>query len=108
MSKVINLNSLEWRRVRPDVAQEVYGKTLLDNGVKAVFTRVAPGGGFAIHKDTHGHLLYFLTGSGTVIIGSDQFQAEAGFAVRVTAGDDHCYRNTGIEDLTLISINIPG
>ena len=107
MSQVVDASALEWRPARPDVAHGVYGKTLLANGTKVVLTRVEPGGGFAAHRDDYGHLFYFLGGEGVVWVGEKQFQAQAGLVVQVTAGDPHAYENTGAEDMTLISINVP-
>ena len=34
MSKILDAASLEWQPVRPDVAREVYGKTLLGDDIK--------------------------------------------------------------------------
>jgi mannose-6-phosphate isomerase-like protein (cupin superfamily) len=107
MSQVFQAASLEWQPIRPDIARGVFDKTLLANGVKAVLTRVAPGGGFAMHRDDYGHLFYFLSGEGIVSIGEKQFAARAGTVAQVTAGEMHGYENTGSEDLMLISLNIP-
>ena len=82
--------------------------TLLAEGVRVVLTRVVPGGGFSLHRDDYGHLFYFLGGDGLLCVGDERFNVRAGLAVRVDAGEPHAYENTGTEDLTLISINIPG
>jgi len=108
MSQVVDVTELEWQPVRPDAAHGVYGKTLLADGVKIVLTRVAPGGGFSLHRDDYGHLLYFLSGEGTVWVGEDQYPAGPGLLVRVAAGELHAYESTGSEDLTLLSVNVPG
>jgi mannose-6-phosphate isomerase-like protein (cupin superfamily) len=107
MGEVFDVMSLDWRPVRPDVAREVYGKTLLADGVKVVLTRVAPGGGFSTHRDDYDHLFYFLGGEGLVWVGDEHFEVRAGLTVRVAAGEAHAYENTGIEDLMLISVNAP-
>jgi quercetin dioxygenase-like cupin family protein len=108
MGETVDTASLEWQPVRPDVAQRVYGKTLLADGVKVVLTRVEPGGKFSIHRDDdYGHLFYFLCGRGVVLVGKDQFEARPGVVVQVAAGEDHAYENAGTEDLKLISINVP-
>jgi mannose-6-phosphate isomerase-like protein (cupin superfamily) len=99
--------SLEWMAVRPDVAQQVYGKSLLDEGTKMVLIRVAPGGGFAPHRDAYGHLFFFLAGEGVAGVGEVEVPAKPGLIVRIAAGEPHWYRNTGQEELTLISVNIP-
>ena len=107
MGQVSDVAALEWQPVRPDVARGVYGKTLLADSVKVVLTRVAPGGRFSTHRDDYAHLFYFLGGEGVVWVGEERFQARAGLVVRVAAGIAHAYENTGTEDLTLISINLP-
>lgn len=107
MGETIDTASLEWQPVRPDVADRVYGKTLLADGVKVVLTRVAPGGRFSPHRDDYGHLFYFLSGQGVVSVGEKQFEVWPGLAVRVAAGEAHAYENTGPEDLILFSINLP-
>lgn len=108
MKTRVDVTSLEWQPVRPDVARGVYGKTLLAEGVKVVLTRVAPGGRFSMHQDDYGHLFYFLDGEGLVWVGEKRFKAQAGLAVRVAAGEAHAYENTGTKALTLISVNVPG
>jgi len=107
MGQVVDAAELEWQPVRLDVARGVYGKTLLADGVKVVLTRVVPDGRFSAHRDDYAHLFYFLGGQGLVWKGEQQFQARAGLAVHVAAGVAHAYENTGTEDLTLISINVP-
>jgi mannose-6-phosphate isomerase-like protein (cupin superfamily) len=106
-SGIINLDKLDWKPVRPDAAQGVRGKLLVDEAVKAVFTRVAPGGGFSPHRDAYAHLMYFLSGSGKVDIEGESSDVGAGAAVYVAPGDEHAYRNTGSDDLMLLSFNLP-
>ena len=107
MGEVFDTASLEWETVRPDVAHEVYGKTLLANGVKLVLTRVAVGGRFDMHQDNYGHLFYFLSGEGLVWVQDKRFKTLPGLVVRVTTNEPHAYENTGNQDLMLISVNIP-
>ncbi len=107
MSEIFRTEALEWQPVRPDVTQGVYGKTLLDVGMKIVLTRVAPGGSFAPHRDPYGHLFYFLAGCGIVRVGDWETEAGPGLVVRVAPGELHSYENTGADDLTLISVNVP-
>ena len=108
MGQIVDVAELEWQPVRPDVAREVVGKTLLADGVKIVLTRVVPGGGFSMHRDDYGHLFYFLGGEGIVRVGENQYPAHPGLVVRVAAGEPHAYENTGSVDLTLLSVNVPG
>ncbi len=107
MGKALDVSSLEWRPVRPDVAHRVYGKTLLADGVKVVLTRVAPGGAFSTHRDNYGHLFYFLSGEGLAQVGEEKFDIRPGLAVQVSPGESHAYENTGTEELTLLSVNVP-
>ncbi len=107
MSQIADAASLEWQPVRPEVTQRVFGKTLMEDGVKVVLTRVAPGGEFRTHRDKYGHLFYFLAGAGSVRVNDDDFSVKPGAIVRVMPGESHAYSNTGTEDLTLISLNLP-
>ena len=107
MSEILKADSLTWESIRPDVAAGVYGQTLLDDHVKIVLTRVARGGKFALHRDDYGHLFYFLSGAGSVRVADKESAASAGLMVRVVAGEEHAYENTGMEDLMLISVNLP-
>ncbi len=109
MAHSFEVDALEWQTVRPDVASEISGKTLIaDGGVKVVLTRVAPGGGFFIHTDDYGHLFYFLAGTGIVKVEEKEFLARPGTVVQVAAGEAHSYVNMGVEELLLISVNLPG
>jgi mannose-6-phosphate isomerase-like protein (cupin superfamily) len=107
MAKVIETASLPWELVRPNLAQGVEGKTLVADGFNVVLTRVTPGGRFTHHRDTYGHLFYFFSGQGLVSLGEERFEVGPGSAVHVDAGELHAYKNTGREDLVLISINLP-
>jgi len=107
VNRFSDIVELHWEPVRPDVAREVYGKPLLDEGVKLVLTRVAPGGRFSPHRDPCGHLFYFLAGEGTVHVEGETVPARPGLAVRVAPGQEHAYENTGTSDLLLLSANIP-
>ncbi len=67
----------------------------------------AAGGKFDLHQDKYGHFFYFLNGQGKVRVGSKQIEVVPGLIVRLNAGELHAYENTGNQDLTLISVNIP-
>ena len=107
MGELIATDSLEWQPVRPDLAQGVFGKSLLNDGVKVVLTRVVPGGRFSPHRDPYGHLFYVIAGEGLVRIGGSEQRLEAGLAVRIEPGEEHSYTNTGSADLMLLSLNLP-
>jgi len=106
MGQIGDTSSWPWQPVRPSLAQGVEGKTLIADGIKVVLTRVAPGGRFAHHRDTYGHLFYFLSGEGLVSLGEERAEIRPGMVARVEAGELHAYENTGREDLVLISINL--
>jgi len=107
MGTFIDIGAQEWETVRPDVAQGVLGMTILNEGVKMTATRVLPGSGFAAHHDAYGHLLYFMSGTGVVGVNGDEAPIRPGLVVRIQAGEEHYYRNTGSDELTLLSVNIP-
>jgi len=107
MNTVFNLSTLEWKPVRPEITSGVFGKAMLDDGLKAVLTRVEPGGKFRMHTDSYGHLFYFLSGEGAVWVAGEKTEARAGVVARIAAGVPHAYENTGAEDLLLVSLNIP-
>ncbi len=107
MSKDFEIESVEWKPVRSDVAQGVFGKTILDEQVKVVVTRLIPGAKFVPHRDKYGHLLYFQSGEGYVRVGDKQIVARPGVVVRILPGEEHEYGNTGSNELTLLSLNLP-
>ena len=69
MSNYFDISSLEWKSVRPEITNGVFGKAMLDGNIKAVLTRVEPGGKFKMHADKYAHLFYFLSGEGSVWVG---------------------------------------
>lgn len=107
MSETFDAADLNWQPVRPSITLDVFGKNLLDGKTKVVLTRVAPGGKFKTHRDHYAHLFYFLSGSGAVWVGDQQFDVRAGVVVRINAGEMHAYENTSADDLVLISMNLP-
>jgi mannose-6-phosphate isomerase-like protein (cupin superfamily) len=107
MEQPFDLATLPWKTVRPDVTSGVFGRALLDGKVKAVLTRVEPGGGFRDHTDGYAHLFYFLSGQGQLWVDGRQSEARPGVVARIPAGVSHAYSNTGPEDLVLLSMNLP-
>lgn len=104
---LLDAADLEWKPVRPDVTRGVFGKILLDDGIRIVLVRVAPGGAFTEHSDAYGHFFYFLAGEGRARVGEKHLDVRGGIAVRVAPGQIHSYENTGATDLTLVSLNLP-
>ncbi|HEY6871881.1 MAG TPA: cupin domain-containing protein [Geobacteraceae bacterium] len=107
MGEFFMTDALEWRPLRPDVAQGVSAATLLSNGTRMMLVRVEPGGGFATHRDGYGHLFYFLEGCGVVRVEDRESPATTGLVVQVAAGEAHSYENSGTAELILISVNLP-
>ncbi len=104
---VFDTAAMEWERVRPEITNGVFGKALLAEGTKVVLTRVAPGGKFRTHRDKYGHLFYFMSGEGLVIVEGKGISARAGVVVRVAPGESHSYENVAEDELVLISMNLP-
>jgi len=98
---------MDWLAVRPELTQRVFGKTLLDRGTKVVLTRVAPGGSFESHRDGYHHLFYFLSGRGELRIEDKTYAIRPGLVAKIEAGEAHSYRNTGEEEMLLLSLNLP-
>jgi quercetin dioxygenase-like cupin family protein len=107
MARVFDSVDADWLPVRPDVASKVLGATLLRQGVTMQLVRVAPGGGFAPHRDSYGHLFYFLAGEGTMTVADQEYLARPGLVAEVAPGELHAYTNSGSDELRLISVNIP-
>jgi quercetin dioxygenase-like cupin family protein len=107
MSKAFQLDDLAWEPVRPALTSGIFGRTMLDSGTKMVFTRVEPGGRFAAHVDSYGHLMYVLSGSGLAISGGCEFSLVPGTVLQIDAGENHSYQNDGPDQLVLITLNLP-
>ena len=107
MARIQNQAFLPWQPVRPELAREIFGKTLLDGATRMVLTRVAPGGGFAPHEDSYDHLFYVLEGSGLVSADDYEYSVGPGSIVHIAAGERHGYSNSGPDELLLISVNLP-
>lgn len=107
-NKAVNWEDLEWSPIRPELTSNIHGYGLVPKGATVqsiALTKVAPGGEFATHADDYHHVFCFLQGEGKGWIGESSFDIRSELVVRVTAGAPHGYRNTGSEDLFLITIN---
>jgi quercetin dioxygenase-like cupin family protein len=107
VSEFLEDDSLAWQPVRPEITEGVSGKVLLAGPTRAVLTRVAPGGRFAPHRDPYAHLFYVLTGTAEVAAGEERRRVGPGSVVRIAAGEFHGYENSGMEELLLLSLNLP-
>jgi len=108
--RAYKLKELEWTALRNDLTKGVFGKSLIPReltDVKIVLTRVKPGGEFTIHKDPYHHVFYFIEGQGKVWLGDVSYKINPDLVVEVPAGEFHGYKNTGEEDLLLLTVNIP-
>jgi len=109
--RVYVLDEAAWRVLRPELARNVAGASLLPEGVggglKIVVTRVAAAGEFATHVDPYGHLFYCMAGVGEGWLGEERYSLFPGCVVQVPAGLAHGYRNTGAEELWLLTVNLP-
>ncbi|MFQ5980077.1 MAG: cupin domain-containing protein [Candidatus Heimdallarchaeota archaeon] len=109
-NRVYDLHGVEWKPIRGDLAKKVFGKTLIPERleeVQIVWTKVEPDGEFPRHKDPYHHILYFLIGQGEGWLGDEIYDIKPGTVVEIPAGESHGYKNTGEEDIILLTVNIP-
>lgn len=93
--------------IRPDVAAGVYGRTFLAEPVRVTLTRITPGGGFVPHVDDFSHIFTFLSGEGNLTLDGKTERIVPGM-IRVTpAGAEHAIENDQMEDLRLLTCNLP-
>jgi mannose-6-phosphate isomerase-like protein (cupin superfamily) len=104
-----NLDDKNWRKIREDVTNKVYGKDLHSktlSDIPILLIKVEPGGTFPEHVDTWSHVFYFLKGEGIATLGDNSFVVKENIVVEVPAGIKHSYKNTGTNDLFLITLKI--
>ena len=108
--RIYDLDEREWVPLRGDFSRGVSGKPLVPAGlteVKVLWTRVAAGGEFPSHRDAYHHVFCFLAGEGSGWLADENYEIRPGRVVQVPAGVEHGYRNTGTQDLVLLTLNIP-
>lgn len=108
--RIYYLESLKWLPIREDVTTLVYGKSIIPkdwSNVKISVTKVSPNGEFNNHIDSYHHVFYFLKGNGIGYIDNEEYEIKPELVVEILAGIKHGYKNTGTEDLILITVNIP-
>ena len=106
--KMTRWEDLEWSSIRPELAGHVFGHAIVPTGAAVqsiALTKVSPGGVFATHMDEYHHVFCFLRGEGEGWSGESRYDISSELIVRVTAGTPHGYRNTGSDDLILITVN---
>lgn len=109
-SKVQHVKKDQWQPTRENITKDVLGKNLLPSKiteVKAVLTRVTPGGEFRKHTDEYHHIFYFLKGRGIGWLGKKQYQIAPNTLVQVPKGTIHGYKNTSNKVMLLITFNLP-
>jgi len=74
--------------------------------VRAVLMKVEPSGEFPVHKDAFHHIFYFLEGTGELWLANETLEIKEGLIVEVPSGVKHGYKNTGKDDLLLITLKI--
>ena len=76
------------------------------SGFKASLTLAKPDGEFPEHVDPYTHIFYILEGEGEASLEGQTIPLKKGTALTVLAGKKHGYRNSGREDLLLITLNL--
>jgi quercetin dioxygenase-like cupin family protein len=109
-TRIFDIDASDWQTVREDLTQGVFGRSLLPPAAgetKVVLTRVTAGGAFPLHSDPYHHVLLFMGGIGEGWLDGESYEIRPGRVAEIPAGIAHGYRNTGDEDLVLLTINIP-
>jgi mannose-6-phosphate isomerase-like protein (cupin superfamily) len=90
--------------------ENTYFRQVLETGknTQIVIMSIPPGGeiGMEVH-DKEDQVLYFVAGSGEVVLGAEAQPIEEGDIVLVHAGTKHNFRNTVLEDLKIITTYSP-
>ncbi len=90
--------------------KNIYRKSLsslnFPSGFKASLTLAKPGGEFPEHVDPYTHIFYILEGEGEALVDGQKVPLKKGTALTVAAGKKHGYRNSGLGDLLLITLNL--
>ncbi len=108
--QVFDIEDAAWTPVREDITEGIAGVRLVpdhESGMTVTVTKVRVGGHFSAHRDPYHHVLYFLKGRGEVSIEGVCHPVAEGSVVKITAGEMHSYRNTGDEEMMLVTINVP-
>jgi len=108
--RIYDLQLKDWSRIREDLTEQVYGKSLIPKDWSKVtisLTKVEPNGEFRSHIDSYHHIFYFMKGIGTGYINNEKYEIKPELIIEIPAGINHGYKNTGKEYLLLLTINIP-
>ncbi|MEA2069660.1 MAG: cupin domain-containing protein [Asgard group archaeon] len=109
--RVFQLDTVDWKNVRPDLATNIFGKRLFssdESDLKFTLTRVEPNGEFKSHSDTYHHVFYFIEGTGILFIADESYKIQPGLVAHIPSGVEHSYKNlSGKKELFLLTCNIP-
>ena len=98
------------KAIKQQALDNTYFRQVLETGqnTQVVIMSIPPGGeiGMEVH-DKEDQVLYFVAGSGEVILGAEAQPIEEGDIVLVRAGTKHNFRNTGLEDLKISTTYSP-
>ena len=103
------LNKKDWR-INQKGIPKIFTSSLLPidwSKVKILLTKVEPGGEFPEHIDNYHHVMYFIKGEGKAILDRKSIEIRPNLLLEIPAGTNHGYKNTGGDDLILITVNIP-
>jgi quercetin dioxygenase-like cupin family protein len=112
LNKVFSANELEWKNLRGlPGARGFEFKALSDASYTDSFNtelvRLEPGDHSVPHVEPWNHLLYFMSGTGDIIIDGVTSLIAPGSVALVKAGEKHALRNLGKDDMILIAIYDP-
>ncbi|HEX7455931.1 MAG TPA: cupin domain-containing protein [Candidatus Nanoarchaeia archaeon] len=98
------------KKVKQKALDNSYFRQVLETGdnTQIVVMSIPPGGeiGMEVH-DKEDQVLYFVAGEGEVIIEGETQGIEEGDIVLVHKGTKHNFKNTGLEDLKIITTYSP-
>jgi quercetin dioxygenase-like cupin family protein len=106
-----NLNKVDWKKFKKGNAKKIYSKDLNPEGIIKNLTiklmRIQPEGEFPSHVDPYAHFFYLISGIGEVQIGDMIQQIEKDHIITIKAGEKHGYRNNGVKEMYMLTMNIP-
>ena len=108
--QIFNINDRNWEENLRQITTGVFGRKLIpsdETTIKITETKVEPGGIFRPHIDSYHHVLYFIEGIGIGWIGDEPYDIKPGVVVNIPAGEKQAYKNSGTEQMKLLTINFP-
>jgi mannose-6-phosphate isomerase-like protein (cupin superfamily) len=71
------------------------------------YVTIYPGGEVPGHAHSQEEVYFIISGRGTIELGGGETPVEAGTYALIRPGQEHCLRNTGKEDLTMLFCYAP-